>query len=290
MKDERKDDYMFSVCKIEKLNPGEKREIQFQIFGIDPTSIDGKSSGSEQRVLIKASHSSGDILEEDTTDSLDGNNTRNSVVSFSDDTSNMSVGGMQNDQHDLIPYTGRLLTADFIFRYIADLEGPQGEEYERTSTLPLAVCIIPALTISSYQVLSEDSPWNRYIAIDVTNSTDRDAELIYSAEKKVIGVQSGDGKSSVVPVLVPCCTDVSARAFKEAMQYESSTMQRQKLDKLRTSIDRHIAKHLQIRWEIPQLNGSGIVPIGSILADVEFLKKLVVPTVSVGRVYNRKIK
>lgn len=32
-----------------------------------------------------------------------------------------------SEAHDLIPYTGRLLTCQFLFQYVADVDGPEGE-------------------------------------------------------------------------------------------------------------------------------------------------------------------
>jgi hypothetical protein len=277
-------------ARIENLKPKERREIQFQIFGIDPSSIsDDKSNGEEQRVLIKpAFTTSMDALNETTmsfNDQTPLSPQRNSIVSFTDDTSTLSIS--TQDHHDLIPYTGRLLTADFIFRYVALIEGLDGVQYERTSRLPLAICIVPAVTVSKWHVLPGDSASTRYVVIDVANSTDLDAELTYSADKRMIGMQPKE--ICRVPVLCPCCPDVSSRSFREATQYDSHVRQKQEIDILRRSLDSHIAKHLQIRWAIPQLNYIGIVPIGSVLAEVEFLKQLVVPTVSVYVTVNGKV-
>lgn len=41
--------------------------------------------------------------------------------------SSSTTGEEGGTQHDLIPYTGRLLVAELLFTYEADLEGPQGE-------------------------------------------------------------------------------------------------------------------------------------------------------------------
>uniref|UniRef100_A0A7E4UU45 Trafficking protein particle complex subunit 9 n=1 Tax=Panagrellus redivivus TaxID=6233 RepID=A0A7E4UU45_PANRE len=276
------------MAVLHDLAPGERREVQFHIFGIDPASIaDDKALGAEQKVLIKpalspSTESDFEVTESTQSASADsevglGTN-RNSVVSFNDDAS-VHNDASGTDRHDLIPYTGRLLTADFAFHYIADIVGPEGVQFERTARLPLAICIVPAVTVSRWQVLPGDSPATRYVVIDVTNSTDLDAELTYSADRRMIGVQPKE--VCRVPVLCPCCPDVSSRSFREATQYDSHVRQKQEIDLLRRSLDAHIAKHLQIRWAIPQLNYGGIVPIGSILAEVEFLKQLVVPTVSV---------
>uniref|UniRef100_A0A914Z9L1 Trafficking protein particle complex subunit 11 n=1 Tax=Panagrolaimus superbus TaxID=310955 RepID=A0A914Z9L1_9BILA len=281
-------------ARIENLKPKERREIRFQIFGIDPSSIsDDKSNGEEQKVLIKpAFTTSMDALNETTMSFNDQTppSQRNSVVSFTDDTLNISnLSISTQDHHDLIPYTGRLLTADFIFRYVAGIEGLDGVQklYERTSRLPLAICIVPAVTVSKWHVLPGDSASTRYVVIDVANSTDLDAELTYSTDKRMIGMQPKE--ICRVPVLCPCCPDVSSRSFREATQYDSHVRQKQEIDILRRSLDSHIAKHLQIRWAIPQLNYVGIVPIGSVLAEVEFLKQLVVPTVSVYVTVNGKV-
>ena len=276
------------VAKVENLKPKERREIQFQIFGIDPSSIsDDKGRASEeQRVLIKPAFASTEALDDSARDEQQENiSQRNSVVSFTDDASNLSLASRGGD-HDLIPYTGRLLTTDFIFRYIADVKASDGVLYERTSRLQLAVCIVPAVTVSNWHVLPGDSASTRYVVIDVANSTDLDAELTYSSDKRMIGMQPKE--ICRVPVLCPCCPDVSSRSFREATQYDSHVRQKQEIDILRRSLDLHIAKHLQIRWAIPQLNYSGIVPIGSVLAEVEFLKQLVVPTVSVCMSFSSK--
>lgn len=62
------------------------------------------------------------------------------------------------------------------------------QQYERRCRLPLAVSIIPAVTVSAWHVLPGDGPTSRYVLIDVTNSTEWDAELLYG-KGKLIGVQ-----------------------------------------------------------------------------------------------------
>lgn len=59
------------------------------------------------------------------------------------------------------------------------------QRYERYGKLSLAICIVPALTVSAWHVLPGDGPFSRYIVVDVTNSTDHDAELVYSANRRM---------------------------------------------------------------------------------------------------------
>jgi hypothetical protein len=57
--------------------------------------------------------------------------------------------------------------------------------------LPLAVHIVPAVIVSDWHVLPGDGPLNRYVVVDVTNTTEADAELTF-AGNRVIGVQPRD--------------------------------------------------------------------------------------------------
>lgn len=95
----------------------------------------------------------------------------------------------RHSTHDLIPYTGRLLTAEFVFTYVADIESSEGETYERTETMKLAITIIPAITVADWQILAGDAPTNRFVVVDVTNLTDSDAELTFDADQRQITVQ-----------------------------------------------------------------------------------------------------
>uniref|UniRef100_A0A1I8AA06 Trafficking protein particle complex subunit 9 n=1 Tax=Steinernema glaseri TaxID=37863 RepID=A0A1I8AA06_9BILA len=251
------------------LAPKERKYVKFRIFGIDPsaTADDEQAAGS----TIGAST----VRHSDLMADKEVNN-RGSILADVDSFGTPPVG---QSHHDLIPYTGRLLTAEFIFTYTADVEGPEGEKYERTSRLPLAVTIMPAVTVSNWHVLPGDGPATRYVVVDVTNSTDFDAELTYS-QNRMIGVQSRE--VCRVPLLCPCCTEVRASAFQDAAKRASHMMQMQEMEKLRRTLEHHVAKHLDIRWSVPQMKMEGTVPVGSMLASVSLLKQLVIPTMSVG--------
>lgn len=95
----------------------------------------------------------------------------------------------RHSTHDLIPYTGRLLTAEFLFTYTADVETETGESYERTAVQKLAVTIVPALTVTEWQILAGDAPSTRFVVVDVSNLADCDAELTFGAEQRQITVQ-----------------------------------------------------------------------------------------------------
>ncbi|CAJ0585995.1 unnamed protein product, partial [Mesorhabditis spiculigera] len=166
---------------------------------------------------------------------------------------------------DRIPYTGRLLTAQFIFDYTADVEGSQGEVYSRTATLPLAITVVPAVTVAAY------------IVVDVSNSTDADAELVFSGSR-AMGVPPRE--TCRVPLLCPCCTQVAGRAFYAAQQKDSKVMQRLEIERLRQVLESHVAEHLGIRWSIPSKELEGLVPVGALLSSVPLLKQLVLPAIS----------
>ncbi len=57
-----------------------------------------------------------------------------------------------------------------------------------------------------------------------------------------------------VPILCPCCTDVEggAAAFTEAMERHRNNpqMQKEEVERLRLLLERHVTKHLDIRWDI----------------------------------------
>jgi hypothetical protein len=81
------------------------------------------------------------------------------------------------------------LSAEFTFNYIADLKTENGEEYMRFAKLPLAITIVPAVNVSNWNILAGDSPFTRYIVVDVSNQTDSEAELSYGPDKRKITVQ-----------------------------------------------------------------------------------------------------
>jgi hypothetical protein len=82
------------------------------------------------------------------------------------------------------------LSAEFAFTYIADLKPEkEGEEYMRFSKLPMAITIVPAVSVSNWHILAGDSPFSRYIVIDVLNQIDSEAELSYGQEQRKITVQ-----------------------------------------------------------------------------------------------------
>ncbi|KAK6021522.1 hypothetical protein OSTOST_12806, partial [Ostertagia ostertagi] len=86
------DDESFSLA------PLEEKEIKFRIFGIDPTAT-ADDEGSEERIV-------------------------ETVLPLA---STMVELPPDSEAHDLIPYTGRLLTCQFLFQYIADVVGPNEE-------------------------------------------------------------------------------------------------------------------------------------------------------------------
>ncbi|KAK6014940.1 hypothetical protein OSTOST_19665, partial [Ostertagia ostertagi] len=52
------------------------------------------------------------------------------------------------------------------------------------------------------------------------------------------------------------------------------------VEKLRATLELHVAKHLDIRWAIPAMNLEGLVPVGALLSSVSLLKQLVLPAIS----------
>lgn len=48
----------------------------------------------------------------------------------------------------------------------------------------MAITIVPAVNVSAWHVLSGDSPCTRYVVVEVTNQTDREAELNYGPERQ----------------------------------------------------------------------------------------------------------
>ncbi|KAI6223447.1 hypothetical protein M3Y95_00891200 [Aphelenchoides besseyi] len=181
--------------------------------------------------------------------------------------------------HDLIPYTGRLLCADFVVTYVADVETENGETYERTETLRLAITIVPALTVVEWHMIAGDTPSNRFVVVDVTNLSDSDAELTFGPDQRTIAVQPRE--LCRVPLLCPCSTQIQSSEFQQAAQRASSMMQKQEMEQLRRRLEKHVAQHLKISWRINALQLEGLVPVGPLLASVSFLKQLVVPSISV---------
>uniref|UniRef100_A0A0R3RQZ3 Trafficking protein particle complex subunit 9 n=1 Tax=Elaeophora elaphi TaxID=1147741 RepID=A0A0R3RQZ3_9BILA len=234
-----------STVHLRRIEPLERKQIKFRIFGIDPSAMaeDGpqKERNSETEVSTHDAPSS-------------------------------------EETHDRIPFTGRLLTCEFVFYYRADIDGPNGEQYERRCRLPLAVSIVPAVTVAAWHVLPGDGPTTRYVVVDVTNNTEWDAELTYGKDR-VIGVQPKE--FCRVPLLCKCCSEVASNAFQEAASRASHMMQMQEMERLRQILERHVSWHLDIRWSISSSNLSGSVPVGPLLSSVSLLKQLVVPVISV---------
>ncbi|KAF8384767.1 trpp-9 [Pristionchus pacificus] len=246
------------------LSPRESRRIQLKIFGIDPTTTtdDGEGGGAVDN-SARQSRASGMDWQ------TGSQQLQHQCVS--------TTGEEGGTQHDLIPYTGRLLVAELLFTYEADLEGPQGEHYSRSGCFRLLVSIVPALSVSSWSVLPGDGPFSRYIVVDVSNSSDSDAELVYASTKS-ISVQPRE--TCRVPLLSECCLEVGGRAFHAAAQCDSHHMQRVEIERLRRRLEEHVARHLDIRWTIPSYELEGLVPVGALLSSVALLKQLVLPALS----------
>ncbi|EFO89603.1 hypothetical protein CRE_07318 [Caenorhabditis remanei] len=193
----------------------------------------------------------------------------------------------ENDEPsaEAVVYSGRLLTAEFIVRYHSDITSEDGHSFERKCKLPIAISIIPAVTVSAWHVLPGDSPFSRYIVVDVTNSTEHDAELVYSNSRRMYVLPK---ETCRVPILSPCCSDVTGGAFHQAKQRGSHMMQKMETERLRLILENHVSKHLDIRWAIPALNLDGQVPVGSLLSSVSLLKQLVLPAISLDFFVNGK--
>ncbi|OZC10117.1 hypothetical protein X798_02707 [Onchocerca flexuosa] len=212
-----------NIIELRRIEPLERKQIKFRIFGIDPSAMAEDGSQKERNSEIEISAYDAPSTEE---------------------------------THDRIPFTGRLLTCEFIFHYRADIDGSNGEQYERKCRLPLAVSIVPAVTVAAWHVLPGDGPTTRYVVVDVTNNTE-------------------------VPLLCKCCSEVASNAFQEAASRASHMMQMQEMERLRQILERHVSWHLDIRWSISSSNLSGSVPVGPLLSSVSLLKQLVVPVISV---------
>ncbi|KAI6240334.1 hypothetical protein M3Y99_00465100 [Aphelenchoides fujianensis] len=344
-----------STWTLEGLQPNEKREIKFRIFGIDPAATaaaDEKAapSGEERQVFVRKqptkqvpfggvdllaeldedpfgaeedevddekeakagtsareappassahpqrgqdstvftdescppSGATDEAEEEDEADEARWLLSRtNSVFSAEPPTPTSPMPGRppKRSTHDLIPYTGRLLTADLVVTYVADVQGENGESYERTETLRLAITIVPALTVVEWHMIAGDTPSTRFVVVDVTNLCDSDAELTYGENSRPITVQPRELVR--VPLLCPCSTQIQTSEFQAAAQRASHMMQMQEMEQLRRRLEKHVSKHLEIRWKIGALDLDGLVPVGPLLASVSFLKQLVVPSISI---------
>ncbi|KHJ75083.1 hypothetical protein OESDEN_25301, partial [Oesophagostomum dentatum] len=82
------------------LAPNEEKDIKFRIFGIDPTATADDEGSIDEKIVETALP----------------------LASTHAETINDN-----GEAHDLIPYTGRLLTCQFLFQYVADVDGPEGE-------------------------------------------------------------------------------------------------------------------------------------------------------------------
>jgi hypothetical protein len=125
--------------------------------------------------------------------------------------------------------------------------------------------------------------------VDVTNLADVDAELRYGDDySRLIWVQPRE--VCRVPLLCPCCTEIQSSAFHAATQRASHMMQMREIEALRRRLERHVAQYLEIRWRMPALGLDGLVPMGSLLSSVSFLRQLVIPALSLSaRVNHRAI-
>ncbi|CAJ0960866.1 unnamed protein product, partial [Mesorhabditis belari] len=242
------------------LAPGEQKPIEFTMFGVDPTATtdDEKSQSLDETRMS-------DFRPPSPTPSI---------------VSEMSSATFIGDR---IPYTGRLLTAQFVFDYTATLEGPSGEHYKRTARLPIAITVVPAITVAAWSILPGDGPFTRYIVVDVSNSTDSDADLVFSGTR---AMSVPPRETCRVPLLCPCCTEVAGRAFYAAQQKDSKVMQRLEIERLRRILEAHVAKHLDIRWTISTKNLEGLVPVGALLSSIPLLKQLVLPAISLELIVN----
>jgi len=164
---------------------------------------------------------------------------------------------------------------------------PQLQRYERTARLPLAIAIVPAVAVADWHILSGESPSNRYVVVDVTNLADVDAELRYGDDySRLMWVQPRE--VCRVPLLCPCCTEIQSSAFHAATQRASHMMQMREIEALRRRLEKHVTKYLEIRWRMPALGLDGLVPMGSLLSSVSFLRQLVIPALSLGARVNHK--
>uniref|UniRef100_A0A914GWE5 Trafficking protein particle complex subunit 9 n=1 Tax=Globodera rostochiensis TaxID=31243 RepID=A0A914GWE5_GLORO len=291
--------------QINGLKAGERKRVNIRIFGIDPTSTAFSDShlgrpggnpaqiGQEHRVFVRRptsdSSSTATIVPDcvvpeafsaPTMSSSEGRKHRQPSAEASPllERENSTEEHLTG-RHDLMPYVGRLLSAEFSFTYSADLQtSPTEEEFVRFAKLPMAVTIVPAVNVSSWCVLAGDSPFSRLVVVDVANETDLEAELTFGVEHRLT-VQPKE--CCRVPLLCPCCDDIQSIAFQRATQQASHMMQMQEIERLRRMLEKHLTKHLEIRWRIAKLRLEGQVPIGSLLSSVAFLRQLVLPSITI---------
>lgn len=64
------------------------------------------------------------------------------------------------------------------------------QEYIRYAKLPLAITIVPAVNVSSWNIIAGNSAFTRYVVVDVSNQTESEAVLTYGPERRTITVQS----------------------------------------------------------------------------------------------------
>uniref|UniRef100_A0A914L217 Uncharacterized protein n=2 Tax=Meloidogyne incognita TaxID=6306 RepID=A0A914L217_MELIC len=193
----------------------------------------------------------------------------------------LSSPQQQQHHYDLIPYTGRLLMAELAFTYIADLETENQEEYIRFAKLQLAITIVPAVCVSNWQVLAGDGPFSRYVAIDLSNQTENEAQLTFGSNNKKTTIVVQPKEICRVPLLCPCCTQIRSISFHRVTKCASYIMQMQEIALLRSKIEKHLLNHLEINWRIEQLNLNGQVPVGSLLSSVSFLRQMALPTLTI---------
>uniref|UniRef100_A0A1I8AW41 Trafficking protein particle complex subunit 11 domain-containing protein n=1 Tax=Meloidogyne hapla TaxID=6305 RepID=A0A1I8AW41_MELHA len=201
------------------------------------------------------------------------------------DDDNISTSSTTDSTHhhhyDLIPYTGRLLMAEVAFTYTADLETENSEQYIRFAKLPLAITIVPAVNVSNWQVLAGDGPFSRYVAIDLSNQTENEAQLNFGSNNKKTTIVVQPKEICRVPLLCPCCTEIKSISFQRVTKCASYIMQMQEIALLRSQIEKHLLNHLEINWRIEQLNLNGQVPVGSLLSSVSFLRQMALPTLTI---------
>ncbi|KAL3103192.1 hypothetical protein niasHS_002378 [Heterodera schachtii] len=308
-----------STCRIDGLKPGERKSLNIRVFGIDPSSTpfsDNRSDhrlglasnpshiGQAQRVFVRrpTSTSSSTLAIVAESDALPHAASSPSTIPSSGEGRKPRLSSAESaplleressseehstDRHDLIPYVGRLLSAEFSFSYSADLEMlPVEEEFVRFAKLPMAVTIVPAVNVSSWNILPGDNPFSRFVIVDVANETDLDAELTFGAENRSLTVQPKE--ISRVPLLCPCCDGIPSAAFQRAAKQASHMMQMQEIERLRRKMETHLTKHLEIRWTIARLRLDGQVPIGSLLSSVSFLRRLALPSITIDMLISDK--
>lgn len=62
----------------------------------------------------------------------------------------------------------------------------------RYAKLPIAVTIVPAVNVVSWNILSGDGPFSRYVVLEIANQTDREAELKFSSASCTVMVRPKD--------------------------------------------------------------------------------------------------